>query len=151
MKKWYMLPTLLLFISVADAQVNDPVKWAFSSQKIGDNTFELHFTANIQSPWHIYARGTNEELGMPTTISINKNPLIEVNGQPKEIGNPQEKKIDGVLIKYFPGKVEFIQVVRLKAAVKTNVSGKVDYMACTDSHCLPPVQRGFSVSLDNKQ
>jgi len=151
MKQLFLLIVGALVTFSANAQINDPVRWEFKSEKIAENTFEVHFTARIQAPWHIYAQDVNGEVGLPTTISFNKNPLVEVDGKPQELGKPEEKKIEGVLLKYYPGKVEFVQVVKLKAPIKANISGKVDYMACTDSHCLPPAQRGFSIFLDNKQ
>lgn len=154
MKRLAMLLVGALLPALVSGQINDPVRWAFSIRKISDNTFELHFTASILPPWHIYGqniKGVSQELGLPTTISFNKNPLIEAEGGVKEVGNAEEKKIEGVSIRYYSGRLELIQVVKLKAAVKTHVTGKLDYMACTNTHCLPPAQRGFSLTLDNKQ
>jgi len=69
--------------------------------------------------------------------------------KPKEVGKLVQKKdaITGLLLKYYSGEVEFVQVVKLKAAVKTRLEGKIDYMACTDAQCLPLMQRRFTVSL----
>ena len=51
-------------------------------------------------------------------------------------------------VKYFPGKVVFVQKVKLKKNVKTVISGTVEYMACTDEECLPPQTVTFSMPLE---
>jgi len=142
--------SILLVTTIVNAQVDNPVQWKISSQKIDDRTFEIRASAIINYPYHIYSQEVNEDLGLPTKITLNKNPLVEVVGTPKEIGKPEEAKIEGVAMKYYPGKVEFVQVVKLKEGIKakTNISGAIEYMACTNINCLPPATRRFNVSLD---
>jgi thiol:disulfide interchange protein DsbD len=91
----------------------------------------------------------NEDIGFPTSFNFNQNPLVElVPNKPEAKTRATEKVIGGVELRYYKDQVEFVQTVRVKGDAKINISGKIDYMACTDSHCLPPSARRFSLSLE---
>jgi thiol:disulfide interchange protein DsbD len=47
----------------------------------------------------------------------------------------------------YSDKVDFVQVVKLKANVKTNISGSVEYQTCDDKKCLPPKTVNFSIAV----
>ncbi len=149
-------PAIILFflamILTVQGQTTNPVEWQFSAKKIADKTFEIHLTAEVATPWHIYSQHTPEGGPVPTQISFIKNPMITMDGDVKETGNLVKKHEDvfDVDVHYYDGKVEFIQVVQLKTNVKTNVSGSVKYMVCNDRECLPPVQKTFTVTLGGK-
>lgn len=147
MKRLIAALALTWAFSTGYAQEMDPVHWQFSSKKIGDKLYEIHFTADIEAPWHIYSRDNNEDLTQPTVFDYNKNPLLDISGFPKEVGKLQTETVSDATVKYYEGGVDFVQVVKLKAAVKINVAGRLHYMACTGGRCLPPVERRFSISL----
>jgi len=152
MRKWFALAaltaTLHILLSSAMPQV-DPVNWKFTSKKIADNTYEIHFTATIEDPWHIYSQNMVEGGPIPTSISFSKNPLVTLSGKPKEIGKMVEKYEDvfEMKVKYYSNKVDFVQVVKLKSNVKTNVNGAIEYMVCTNEECLPPQTKNFNVTI----
>lgn len=146
MKKVLIIIISFLFCHVAKSQ-RDPVKWTFSSKKIADKTFEVHFIATINLPWHIYAQDNNEDVGLPTSFSFTKNPLLTTDGKIKEVGELVKEKEDDIELKYYGGQVTFVQVVKLKTNVKTSLTGKVEYMACTGGRCLPPAERKFSITV----
>ena len=52
MRRIIFLATFL-FTIVASAQIFEPVKWEFESQKISDNEYELIFTAIIDEHWAV--------------------------------------------------------------------------------------------------
>ena len=134
--------------SVLSAQSNE-VSWSFSAKKIADKTYEVHFTATIQSPWHIYSQNLAEGGPIPTRFAFNKNPLVTVTGKPKEVGKMIEKheEVFDMKVKYYEKKVGFVQVVKLKSNVKTNITGSIEYMVCTNEECLPPQTKQFSVAI----
>ena len=129
------------------AQEQDPVHWQFKAEKIKDNIYELHFTAYVNPPYHIYSQDNSSDMAIPTTLEFSRNPLIELNGKPKETGELETESISGATLKYYENRVEFVQTIKLKAAVKVSISGKINYMACTDGHCLPPTEHRFAFSL----
>jgi len=124
------------------------VNWHFEVKNISDKTFELHLTAKIERPWHIYAQDSPENISFPTTIHFGQNPLIDFVGKAKELGDLIEKKENGLFLKYYFDHVDFVQLLKLKSNVKTNISGVIEFMPCTDLHCLPPSSRRFNLTMN---
>jgi hypothetical protein len=148
MKKTIFL-SLIIFLAVS-LQAQNPVTWTFSSKKLGDKKFEIHLTATIQSGWHLFSqKQPDDAIAIPTGFTINNNPLLELDGKIKEIGK-MEKFHDAKLevsANQYADKVDFVQVVKLKANVVTNVSGNVEFQTCNDEKCLPPKKINFTIAL----
>ena len=106
-------------------------------------------TATLPKPWHIYSQFTGEGGPVATNFTFSKNPLVTLNGSVKEVGKLKEQfdKLFDTKVKYFGEKVQFVQGVKVKGNVKTNIIVTVEYMTCDDSQCLPPTKKTFTVSL----
>jgi Disulphide bond corrector protein DsbC len=141
---------LMIMPTLAFSQVKNPVKWTYSSKKIATGKYEVRMTANIEKGWHLYSQTTPEGGPVPTSFTFTKNPLVTMGGPVKEVGKLEThfEKLFDVNVKQFSEKVDFVQVVTVKGNVKTNVSGKVEYMLCDDKQCLPPATQQFSISLN---
>lgn len=148
MKKLISMFVLLIVAMAAFAQEN-PVSWNTKAEKQSNGTYKVTITATFAAPWHIYSQQTPEGGPVPTSFKFNKNPLVTLVGKTEEKGalKTTHDKNFGVDVKYYAGKVDFIQTVKIKGNVKTNVSGTVNYMVCNDHECLPPVDQSFSVKL----
>lgn len=148
MKKWLLSIVLISGSCFLNAQ--SPVSWSFNTKKISDKTFEVHLIANIQSGWHLYSQDQpSDAIAIPTSVSINNNPLLQLNGKVKEVGK-MEKFTDknlGVSAHQYSDKVDFVQVVKLKSNAKTNISGSVEFQTCNDKKCLPPKTVDFNIAL----
>lgn len=149
MKHIVTLFSVLLVTLFATAQSSKQVKWNYSAKKIADKTYEITITATMNSDWHIYAQNVGVEGPVPTTFNFTKNPLLVFDGKPKEVGKMIKKKEEvwGGVVNYFEKSVNFVQVVKLKGNIKTSLAGKVEFMVCNDSQCLPPSQIEFSVNV----
>ena len=149
MKKIITAGFLLLFSNILFAQIQDPVSWSATSKKINDKTYEIHLTANLDNGWHTYSQSTPEGGPFPTSISFTKNPLLTLDGKTKEVGKLEKhnEPLFGVDVKQFSNKVDFVQVVKLKAPVKTSVNVAVEFMVCNDKQCFPPKTQKFTVAL----
>lgn len=129
------------------------IEWKFSSKKIAEKTYEMHLTALVEDGWHIYSQHTPKGGPMPTKINITKNPLLTLQGKVEEKGDMEEyyDETFGVDVYAYTGKIDFIQVVRLKrnpsALLRTKVIGTLEFMACTDERCLSPKKESFSISI----
>ena len=147
LKNLLILPAIF-FVTLIHAQ--DPVTWNFSAKKVAVKTYEIHMTASVESPWSIYSQSTPEGGPLPTSFSFSKNPLISLVGQVKEIGAIEKKyeEIFEVDVLYYKDKVDFIQTVKLKSNIKTNITGKLEFMACNDEQCLPPAEVPFTIALN---
>lgn len=149
MKKIITLSFFLFSANLIFAQILNPVSWTATSKKIADKTYEIRLTANMQRGWHIYSQTTPDGGPVPTNISFAKNPLLLMKGKTKEVGKLEQhnEPLFGVEVKQFSNKVDFVQVVNLKANVKTSADVSVEFMACDDKQCLPPVTKKFTVAL----
>jgi hypothetical protein len=141
----------LLVISVTSyAQAKEePVKWHFNAVKKSAGIYTVYCNADLNKPWHIYSQFTPEGGPLPTKISFSPNPLLTMSGGITEEGAQKtvhDKSFD-VDVKYFSGQVKFVQQVKVKANVKTNVRGTVEYMICNDNKCLPPAKVNFDIIL----
>ena len=107
-------------------------------------------TANIQPGWHLYSQTQPDDaIAIPTGFSINNNPLLKLDGKIKEVGSMQkfmDEKLD-ISANQYAGKVDFVQIVKLKTNAKTNLTGKVEYQTCNDERCLPPKTVNFSIAI----
>ena len=148
MKKILVISLAVFMVNSAFAQT--PYSWSYFAKKIADNTYELHFLIEVKSPWHTYSQFTPDGGPVPTKFEFAKNPLYSLDGKVKESGSLIQKHeaVFGVDVKYFNGKVDFIQVVKIKSKAKTNFSGMVEFMVCNDEQCLPPATQKFSIALN---
>jgi hypothetical protein len=148
--KRYLLFFLGLFLTaLATAQSSKQVQWNYSVKKIADKTYEVHLAATINGDYHLYAQDAGGEGPVATQFTFTQNPLIVLSGKVKESGKMISKyesawKHD---VKYYEKTVDFVQVIKLKANVKTNLAGKVEFMVCNDRQCLPPAEVEIKVNV----
>jgi hypothetical protein len=137
-------------LTVKAQQLNQVVTWSFSVVKISDKTYEIHLTPTVQSPWHIYSQTSPKGGALATKFTFNKNPLLKLDDKTIEVGKVISKyeEVFGVTVKYFEGNVDFVQKVKLKTNVKTNISGTIEFMACTNEQCLSPKTIPFTIKLE---
>jgi hypothetical protein len=150
MKQLALLAVVMFFSAASFAQIQDPVKWNFSSKKIDASTYEVRMTASLEDGWHIYSQTTPDGGPIATSITYTKNPLLTIQGSTKEVGKLEQRHepLFGVDVKQFSDKVEFVQVVKLKAKAKTTINGVIEFMSCNDHECLPPSSQKFSIELN---
>ena len=147
MKRFFAIATILVFGLNAQAQL-DPITWTFSSVKINEKDYEIHLKATIQSGWHLYSqKQPSDAIAEPTSIKINANPLFKTDDKIKEVGKMEVMKDAslGISANQYSQSVEFVQKIKLKAAVKTNFTGSIQYQTCNDKKCLPSKKITFSV------
>ncbi len=149
MKKLIILGIIVFSGFNGIAQLN-PVTWSFSAKKIADKTYEIHMKATIQNNWHLYSqKQPADAIAIPTTFTISPNPLFKLDGKVKEVGKIEVMKDAtlGVSANQYSRTVDFVQKIKLKANVKTNFSGNVEYQTCDDKKCLPPKKVTYSIAI----
>ena len=149
MKKTILFGLAVLAGSLVMAQSSKEVSWNYTAKKIGDKTYEIHMTATIGGNYHLYAQDAGGEGPIPTTFTFTKSPLFTLEGIVKENGQ-LVKKFESAWshdVKYYEKTVDFVQVVKLKSNVKTNLAGKVEFMVCNDQQCLPPADVDIKVNI----
>ena len=151
MKKYAFLLIFTLFGAYgAFAQIFNPVSWTYTAKKINPTTYEVHITGTIQPGWHVYTIDHKADIGVATAVNLKKNPLATPSGNLKAVGKSVSAKdpSTGEMVKFYENKIDLVQVVKLKAPVKTSITGTVEFMACDDKQCLPPTEREFTVALN---
>ncbi len=149
MKKILLVLVTIALATVVGAQIKNPVDWKYSSKKKGAG-YLVEITATIKKPWHIYSQNTGKSGPVPTSITFTKNPLVTFVEGVNEVGK-LEKIYDNAFhtdVLFYSNTVTFTQEVKVKAGIKTNVTGTVEYMVCNDEQCLPPTKKTFSISLN---
>jgi len=149
MKRVLLVTILFLTGYTLQAQSSRQVKWNYTVKKIADKTYEVHMIASINGRYHLYAQNVGVDGPIPTNFNFVKNPLIHLDGKVKENGKLIKKyeSVWGGNVNYFENSVDFVQVVKLKANVKTNLSGKVEFMVCDEKQCLPPSDVDIKVNI----
>lgn len=150
MKKMSLFLLSFILSTAAFSQGLNPVSWTFSSKKISDRVYEVQILATIQHGWHLYSQSQPKDaIAQPTSFVFNKNPLLEFDGNVKEVGKLekyQDKELD-ISANQYSNKVVFVQKVKLKGNAKTNVTGKLTYQTCNDVKCLPAKTVNLAIAL----
>ncbi|MEK7227123.1 MAG: hypothetical protein AAB221_15770, partial [Bacteroidota bacterium] len=127
MKKITILMAMFFAAVAGNAQLN-PVTWSFSAVKVSDKMYEVHMKATIQPGWHLYSQNQPKDaIAIPTAFTFNPNPLVSRDGKVKELGKMEvmnDKEL-GVSANQYSLTVDFVQKVKLKSGVKTNLTGNV--------------------------
>jgi len=141
---------VLMFFALQTTFAQSPVSWTFNSKKVGANIYEVRMTATMQPGWHLYAQTQPKDaVAQPTSFTFNSNPLLSLDGAVKEVGKLEKFHDDKLEVSanQYSDKVDFVQLVKVKGAAKTNVTGKLEFQTCDDKKCLPPKTLPFSIAL----
>lgn len=128
----------------------EPVKWSFASNSLGNDEFELTFTANMDEGWSIYSQHTSDDGPVPTAFEFESENFNAI-GDVQETGKKKEgldPLFDVNVIKFVKGPVVFTQKVKVTDYSKP-VSGYLTFMTCDDQRCLPPTDVDFEFALSN--
>ncbi len=148
MKKYLFLISIILVSMGLKAQILEPVKWTFSSEKTGENEYLLKFTAAIEPKWHLYSQDI--PMSPPaTTFTFEKSDDYRLVDSVAEVGDIIEEYDPNfeMKLKFYATKAVFQQKVKLLAPGTVKVKGVLDYMCCDDKQCLPPQDVDFSFDL----
>lgn len=143
------LVLLMLVISVfAQAQILEPVKWSFSTEKVSDNVYDLVFTATVDAGWSIYGQDIPAGGPVPTAFVFEKGSGYKMIGKTTQ---PTAKvKYDPnfeMELTMFSGKPVFKQRVEVTSDKEVRIKGYVEFMCCDDKSCLPPNEAAFDFKL----
>ena len=144
-----LFSSLLLFFCFLPifAQMQNPVKFTVSQNKLSDSEFEIVFKGQIEAGWHVYS--TDIASGGPTAATVEFDEIkgAEPVGKLKPTGHVIKKfdEMFGMDVTYMEGTASFTQKMRITGPTYT-VKGYLNYGACNDENCIPPSQAEFSYS-----
>lgn len=142
---------LMIFVAplLMQAQNLQPVKWTFTSESLGNNEYNLIYTATIAPKWWTYSQYIKEGGPIPTTFKITANKSFELLGTTSETSEHTKEGIEpmfDMFLKKFADKAVFVQKIKVLDG-KPIIEGRVEFMCCDDMQCLPPEEIAFKISL----
>lgn len=148
-----LLGLLLILLTLgAHAQIETPVKWTYSFEKLSETEAIVLIKAKIDKGWHLYSQFIEEGGPIPTSFkfkpSANYTLIGKVSETPKAVSAYDNNF--GMQIAWHQNQATFTQKVKLKNP-KTTVSGVLEFMVCNVQKCLPPTEEEFSVAIDLTQ
>ncbi|MDA7559054.1 protein-disulfide reductase DsbD family protein, partial [Flavobacteriaceae bacterium] len=152
--KRYLLLTLSVISFFSQGQILDPVNWKFESNKIGENEFNLNFSALLEDDWAIYSHYLEDGGPLPTNFTFTPNSDYELVGQLIEQDLNRVTKHDSVfdmVVTKFYKEARFTQRIKLVANT-ASIIGNLEYMTCDDTQCTfkPDNPFMFSISLNGE-
>ena len=97
--KRYFLCLLMAFVAIVpmkmQAQIVDPVKWAFTIQEVNETEFDVVATATVDPQFHIYSTKMPDLGPLPTAFEFESSSNYEVVGEARDV-NPGEKFYDDI-------------------------------------------------------
>ena len=146
-KKIHFLLFFALISNLVVGQIFEPVTWTHELKITGKTTGEITHKANIEDKWHLYGMDIPKNGPRPTKIvyetfsnaeksgdMLAKSKLLEVFDQSFNMN-----------LSWYANEAIFIQKITFKNAAQIKIEGYVEFMACDDERCLPPVQDEFSL------
>lgn len=146
-RSFTLISFLLLFTLGLNAQILEPVSWTFSSEKTGENEYELIFKAEIDLHWHLYSQDI--PMSPPATkFTFEENADYTIIGDVSEESQVVEEYDPNfeMELKYFANEAIFKQKVKLNSE-GAKIAGYVEFMCCDDTKCLPPTEVDFNFTL----
>jgi len=136
------------------AQILEPVKWETSHQYLGDDEYELVFTAKIDDGWKIYSQYLESDDGpIRTSFNFDESAHFKLIGRTEESETNRKKMFDEVFkMNLITMKKEGVFTQKIKVSdLSEPVTGYLEFMCCDDTRCLPPTEVDFSFALTKKE
>ena len=151
-----LLTVVAIFaMTMVFAQMAEPVKWKFSTEKISDKEFNLVMTATIEDKWHLYSQHFDQGGPMPLEIKYTKSDKYKLVGTTSESPTPTAEYDDVFMVnvKYFTKKATFKQKIEVLADASFSVKAELNGQACfEDGQCLPvSADAKFNIDLPKKE
>jgi thiol:disulfide interchange protein DsbD len=128
----------------------NPVEWRFLAKCNGNNTFTIHITAFIESPWHIYTEQVNHPEASLLNIEMEQNAFVIPLGKFNEIGTPIEQ-YDPILnhdIRLYKIAVNFVQTLKIVGSTPIMLKGIINYVISDGKNKLETHKKEFEIPLN---
>ncbi len=140
---------LLFSVSTLFAQVEEPVKFRFSTEKIDETHVNLIFEAQIEDKWHLYSQYMDFGGPMPLYFSFEELDNYQIIDSVTESPEPHAEYDDvyEMEVKSFTKSAVFTQQIELLNKDAFVVKGYIEGQACIDGMCVP-VNSDFAFGLN---
>ena len=150
--KYRILITMaaILMTAAAFAQIENPVKWSFSTQEVAGREATLVFKATVDPPWHLYSANLPAGGPIPTTPYYNESDAYILVDGIVEVPKPKIKFDEGFQMEVgtLEGTATFRQRVKFREGGSHIITGEIEFQVCDDVTCLPPQMADFSFTVN---
>ena len=152
MRKIIVFLILVSLTFSGEAQIFDPITWRTQVEKISNFQYDLIAIADIEPGWHLYSQNVPENGPIPTSFFYKENGAFELVGPTKEEkGSSFYDSVFEMEIKFFSNHVEFRQRVTVTKNSLSSISGRVKFMVCDETRCLPPSEKELVFRLKKQE
>ncbi|HKK75327.1 MAG TPA: cytochrome c biogenesis protein CcdA [Saprospiraceae bacterium] len=131
---------------LSDASPRNPVQWSVSINDLGNQEYELIWTADFAKPWTLYAQEIEGDGPIPTTFTLDAGAHYQAVGATTEAATKVKDGYDeifGIDVKKFvEGPAIFTQKIKVSDP-NVPITGELVFMTCDDEMCLPPDYRYY--------
>lgn len=148
-----LLLTVLLISGHIFSQLLNPAKWTYDTEIISNDEIDLIFKAAIDEGWHMYGLHMPEGGPYPVSFNYSDTDAFEISGQPVAVIPPVVKfdEILGMKLETLEGEGVFKQRIKRLTGKAFTVSGYIEYMACNDKTCTPPLEQEFTFLINRQE
>lgn len=136
-----------------ESKLLDPVKWTFNKKDLGNDEYELTYSAKIDEGWTVYSQYTSDDGPVPTEVFYENKEGISLIGKGEETGYKKEGPdplFENVNVVKYLSNEPFTIKQKIKVNDKSKpITGFVTYMACDKVKCLTPTDVEFDFSFGN--
>lgn len=146
-KKIHLLILFVLVTLAVPGQIFEPVTWSHELKITGKTTGEVIHKATIEDKWHLYGMNIPKNGPRPTRIVYETITNAEKDGDivaKSKLLEVFDKSFD-MNLSWYANEAVFVQKIKFKDVDQVKIEGYVEFMACDDERCLPPVQDEFSL------
>ena len=140
--------TLSLAPKAMAQDFEQPVSWSASQSAVGEGIYEIKLTASMEEGWHIYDLGPYDGGPTPTSLKVSGDG-VELVGTPYIVGDVHKAydEIFSMDIGTCSNGVAFAQKVKVLSASAVSVTANIEWQACNDGSCMPPMDEDFTLQL----
>ncbi|MDD2386636.1 MAG: cytochrome c biogenesis protein CcdA [Bacteroidales bacterium] len=151
--------SFILLLNPVFAQVDEPVKWSFSTEQLDNDHVNLIIKAQIEDHWHLYGQYFGFGGPMPLYFDFNLDQNYEIIDSVIESPVPITEFDDvfEVEVNFFEHEATFTQKVKILSDKGFNITGIIDGQACFDDGACVPLssdvifQINGGAAIDNNQ
>ena len=153
LKRLYTIAIVAVIAALSSsAQIVNPVEWTKSIKLSDDKSSgQITFVANIKSGWHLYGMKMPQTGPKPTRFVYSKVSGAELVGSTQPSRQAVEKidEVFNLSLTWWEGSVTFTQDFKPTGNGPVEISGEIEYMACSDKSCTPVAHEEFTLNADN--
>ena len=146
MLKYFLILNFLFYLGINLIHAQNHVTWNFSYDK---STEKIMIKGTIDKGWHLYSQKTPLNAGpIPTTVHLDKIKGLKLIGNYSEDLVPHEIFDLNFESKVYLFEDSYLSSQKIKCKNIQQISGKIEYMVCDDTRCMPPIEVPFTITIN---